>query len=255
MRLRNAVSAAALATLTGSCLAQISSVGPFTGPYTEGFETQNPPCPPCFFNCIPNRLFNNTADLCDTTPGGTGAHITSGWSFMCTIFPHGGGRFTGSAGGPYRLTFDTPVSSFGGYFGTNSGTDGAVIVFYDASNNAIGSPQNATTAGCTWTWNGWASTVPIKSMTITGNNPFGGGFTDMDDLEYLPSEVSTGCYPNCDGSTGTPCLTVADFGCFLNAFAGGSSYANCDGSTTIPVLTVADFGCFLNAFAGGCSNC
>ena len=63
------------------------------------------------------------------------------------------------------------------------------------------------------------------------------------------------CYPNCDGSTGNPCLTVSDFGCFLNAFAGGSSYANCDHSTVNPVLTVADFGCFLNAFAGGCSSC
>jgi hypothetical protein len=34
---------------------------------------------------------------------------------------------------------------------------------------------------------------------------------------------------------------------------GGGCYANCDGSTTVPVLTVADFGCFLNAFAAGCS--
>jgi hypothetical protein len=61
------------------------------------------------------------------------------------------------------------------------------------------------------------------------------------------------CYANCDGSSVAPVLTVADFGCFLNAFAAGSSYANCDGSTAAPVLTVADFGCFLNAFAAGCS--
>jgi hypothetical protein len=61
------------------------------------------------------------------------------------------------------------------------------------------------------------------------------------------------CYANCDGSTVQPVLTVADFGCFLNAFAAGATYANCDHSTTIPVLTVADFGCFLNAFAAGCS--
>jgi hypothetical protein len=60
------------------------------------------------------------------------------------------------------------------------------------------------------------------------------------------------CYPNCDHSTTPPVLTVADFGCFLNAFAAGDSYANCDGSTTVPVLTVADFGCFLNSFAAGC---
>jgi hypothetical protein len=68
--------------------------------------------------------------------------------------------------------------------------------------------------------------------------------------------ATTVCYPNCDHSTLNPCLTVQDFGCFLNAFAAGDSYANCDGSTFTPVLTVQDFGCFLNAFAAGCgTNC
>ena len=61
------------------------------------------------------------------------------------------------------------------------------------------------------------------------------------------------CYPNCDHSTTPPLLNVADFSCFLNQFAAGSSYANCDGSTTPPVLNVADVSCFLNAFAAGCS--
>jgi hypothetical protein len=60
------------------------------------------------------------------------------------------------------------------------------------------------------------------------------------------------CYANCDGSTTPPILNVADFGCFLQKFAGGDLYANCDGSTAPPVLNVADFGCFVQAFAGGC---
>jgi hypothetical protein len=72
-------------------------------------------------------------------------------------------------------------------------------------------------------------------------------------IEYTPPPPA--CYPNCDGSTVNPCLNVSDFGCFLNAFAGGDSYANCDGSTTPPVLNVQDFSCFLNAFAAGCSSC
>ncbi len=33
---------------------------------------------------------------------------------------------------------------------------------------------------------------------------------------------------------------------------GGGCYANCDNSTTAPVLNVADFTCFLQAFAAGC---
>jgi len=45
---------------------------------------------------------------------------------------------------------------------------------------------------------------------------------------------------------------VSDFACFLNRFAAGSAYANCDGSTGTPALTVSDFACFLNRFAAGC---
>lgn len=73
----------------------------------------------------------------------------------------------------------------------------------------------------------------------------------------LPAVVDMGayewhCYPNCDGSTADPILTVNDFQCFLNAFAAGSPYANCDGSSVPPVLNINDFMCFLNAFASGC---
>jgi hypothetical protein len=60
------------------------------------------------------------------------------------------------------------------------------------------------------------------------------------------------CYPNCDNSTTTPILNVADFSCFLTRFAAGDPYANCDNSTTPPTLNVADFSCFLQQFAAGC---
>jgi hypothetical protein len=60
------------------------------------------------------------------------------------------------------------------------------------------------------------------------------------------------CYANCDGSTTSPILNVADFTCFLQRFAAGDGYANCDFSTTPPVLNVADFTCFLQKFAAGC---
>jgi hypothetical protein len=60
------------------------------------------------------------------------------------------------------------------------------------------------------------------------------------------------CYANCDGSTGSPTLSAADFTCFLNKFRTNNAYANCDGSTSAPTLTAADFTCFLNAFRAGC---
>jgi glucose/arabinose dehydrogenase len=60
------------------------------------------------------------------------------------------------------------------------------------------------------------------------------------------------CPANCDGSTAAPALNVADFTCFLLAYAAGDAYANCDGSTTPPALNVADFSCFLQLYANGC---
>ncbi len=54
------------------------------------------------------------------------------------------------------------------------------------------------------------------------------------------------CYPDCNASGG---LTIADFGCFQAAFAGGNMYADCNASGT---LTIADFGCFQAAFGAGC---
>ncbi|MBX3376685.1 MAG: hypothetical protein KF678_06745 [Phycisphaeraceae bacterium] len=66
------------------------------------------------------------------------------------------------------------------------------------------------------------------------------------------STCGTVCYPNCDGSSGSPLLTANDFQCFLNRFAAGEMYANCDQSTGTPALTANDFQCFLNAFAAGC---
>jgi uncharacterized membrane protein len=60
------------------------------------------------------------------------------------------------------------------------------------------------------------------------------------------------CYANCDLSTASPVLNVADFTCFLQQYAAGAAYANCDGSTSVPVLNVADFTCFLQKYAAGC---
>ena len=65
------------------------------------------------------------------------------------------------------------------------------------------------------------------------------------------------CYANCDSSTATPVLNVADFTCFLQKYAAGCGapagcMPNCDNSTAIPFLNVADFTCFLQKYAGGC---
>jgi hypothetical protein len=57
------------------------------------------------------------------------------------------------------------------------------------------------------------------------------------------------CYANCDNSTVSPILNVADFTCFLKKFAAGDPYANCNVDA---VIDVADFTCFIQKFAAGC---
>jgi hypothetical protein len=82
--------------------------------------------------------------------------------------------------------------------------------------------------------------------TATSGRRFGGT------IYYTVGSTPGGCYANCDNSTTSPVLNVADFTCFLQRFAAGESYANCDNSTTEPTLNVADFTCFLQQFAAGC---
>jgi uncharacterized membrane protein len=60
------------------------------------------------------------------------------------------------------------------------------------------------------------------------------------------------CYPNCDGSTGSPALNINDFICFQTKLAAGEPFANCDGSSRSPALNINDFICFQTKFAAGC---
>jgi hypothetical protein len=85
---------------------------------------------------------------------------------------------------------------------------------------------------------------------------FGGsdGASPLADTWTLETAGAASCYANCDGSTASPILNVADFTCFLQRFAAADAWANCDASTMAPTLNVADFTCFLQRFAQGCSN-
>jgi hypothetical protein len=97
-------------------------------------------------------------------------------------------------------------------------------------------------------------TIGFRFDTVDGTlNDFRGWHIDGLSITATTAGCSNPtCYANCDGSTASPVLNVADFTCFLQRFAAGESYANCDGSTVSPVLNVADFTCFLQQFATGC---
>jgi hypothetical protein len=229
--------------------AQIVAVGPFTGPHTEGFETQ-PALRDTLYECLPGRIFANTADICD--PETHSLIIPQFWSLFCTASPHQGSRYILSLESPVEITFDNPVTRFGGFFATVGSGEGGTVEFRDALGVMVGSAA-LTTNDCTYLWNGWESPAPFSRVRIIGDSAFSdGGYVHMDDLEYLAAGTPGGCYPNCDGSTAVPVLNVLDFNCFLNRFSAGDAYANCDGSTAAPVLNVLDFNCFLNRFSAGC---
>ncbi|MEZ6017233.1 MAG: hypothetical protein R3F49_19120 [Planctomycetota bacterium] len=189
-----------LFTLVGAALAlpaiataQVTPIGPFVGDHSDGFETQTAGQ---FDTCLVGRMFNNNGDLCSATGSAT-MHVTGGWGFMCSIPPHSGGRLFGSAGGPAEFLFDTDITSFGGYFGTNSWASGnpnndfVTVTFYDRNGGQIDSVVATVTADCQYNWNGWSSTQGIASVVVT-NSAFGGGFVNLDDMEISSGPTGLG---------------------------------------------------------------
>lgn len=195
--MRLSLALAALAATASAALAQ-TPVGPFVGQQSEDFEGPQV----LFTQCMPNGVFNGNAQMC--TPNNTGCHTTTGWSFFCVIQPaYSNVFFFGSAGGAVEFTFNQPATKFGGYFGTNSGTADATVDFYDASNALIGSVTAAIPADCSWNWQGWSLTTGASRIVVTGLNPWGGGFIDMDALEVDFTSVPSVPTPYCTSGTST----------------------------------------------------
>ncbi|MCH7792602.1 MAG: TIGR03790 family protein [Planctomycetes bacterium] len=61
---------------------------------------------------------------------------------------------------------------------------------------------------------------------------------------------TSGCYADCDKSSGVGTLDIFDFLCFQNSFVSGEPYAcECDPD---PACDIFDFLCFQNSFVAGC---
>jgi len=198
--------------LAASAAAQITPVGPFTGDQSEGFEATGAQG---FVACLPNRVFNNSGDLCGAN-GGSNLLVSSGWGFRCSISPNSGARFFGSAGDPAKYTFDQDITSFGGYFGTNSWEAGnptnafVSVEFYARGGAPIGTVTANVTPDCQWTWNGWTSTVGVAEI-IVRNSIFGGAFVDMDDMEirFGSTTLGTTYCTSTNNSTGQASVLAA----------------------------------------------
>jgi hypothetical protein len=199
MRLaRYAATLATVVALGSLASAQFTTTGPFVGNAgTESFETQDT-SGGAFPLCVVDRVFTSTADLCSGA-----AHITTGWSFNCVIYPNSGNRFFGSAGGPAIYTFDGTASKFGGYFGTNTGTADGTINFFDEFGALLHTDTINAAADCLWTWNGWdGGGAAIKSIEVIGN-PYG-AFMMMDDMEVDLGGGSTVGTAFCFAHVGNP---------------------------------------------------
>jgi hypothetical protein len=233
-----ALSAFALSTLG---LAQVTPVGPFTGDRSEGFEGQ----PTGFHVCLPNRVFNNTADVCSNN-GAASMHTTSAWHFRCSILPYNGSRLFGSGSGGYAVfTFDNDIEAFGGYFGTNAWQPGqnhtVTVIFYDRQGGQIDSVLANVTDDCMWNWNGW-SHPGIASIHVI--NSYGnGGYVDLDSLEVLDSAgVGTSFCNSNPNSTGVESVLTGSGSASLAANA-----LRLDAS----MLPLSSFGYFLASDAAG----
>jgi hypothetical protein len=168
-----------IAPLTAA--ADITAIGPFVGalrePLNFGFTRISADQP----------IFGGQANLISHN-GVTFIHLLLGSTLGGdAVTPRTGSLILGWTEGPGIFTFSTPVSRFGAYWNNNSGTSGALVEFFDASNSLIGTaPATIPAPGNVWTWNGWDfGATPVSRIRVIG---FGiiNGFLWTDDLEMTP---------------------------------------------------------------------
>ena len=98
---------------------------------------------------------------------------------------------------------------------------------------------------------GW-TLLAARAVSIDGRAIGGDGLHNGIEVGWVARVGAWPCYPNCDGSTATPNLNVADFLCYMGRIVAADPYANCDGSTAPPALNIEDFLCFQRRYAAGC---
>ncbi len=201
--------------------AQITTTGPFTGTYTEEFETWQSGAP-----CYAGRIFTSHADLC--SPGMSSVFDT--FNFNGLPAHNGSNGLVASVNGYLDYTFDVPAQRFGGYFGSVGILPGGVAKFFDASGALLASLAINAPYGTTMTWNGWdAGSGPgFGHIEIWSNDHWNNyGLLGMDDMEFdpqVPAMTST-CSPGIGGVSACPCAnppSVAGRGCDNSSSTGGA---------------------------------
>ena len=168
-RLAAPLALAAIAILANSSsAATLTPIGPFTGDFSDDFNR--------FSNVQAVQVldvFSNHGVIRNLTSGGAIKVEFSSQLNGDLVVPISG-LMMGQLG-IARWEFNEPVSRFGGWWENNSGADDATATFFDSQGNSLGSmiardPVQAQT----WTWNGWESDVPVKSIQVVGNGLING---------------------------------------------------------------------------------
>ncbi|MBS1718228.1 MAG: PEP-CTERM sorting domain-containing protein [Armatimonadetes bacterium] len=164
--------------LSGSALA-FTNVGQFVGNLSDGFETDS------------NYGQNGNIGVNTLSAFGGAAFFngtTTGYPGMWVINPNGGaGWLLGANGsamantgqqalgffnndkGSVSLTFNSTVTSFGGYWETcDQGYGNLNAYFYDINGTMIGTDSWVQT-GNAYQWRGWADAGGIKTVVLQGN--------------------------------------------------------------------------------------
>ncbi|HBE69537.1 MAG TPA: hypothetical protein DDW52_15435 [Planctomycetaceae bacterium] len=165
-------------------IAAIVPIGEFTGSHSEDYDNLSG----VSFQQL--SVMGGLATLENLTQGGAIKLEPNSTFNGDPVLPRSAPQMMGQLG-ILRWSFSQPVSRFGSFFENNSGTDDAVIEFFDASNVSLGSQTVATSATSQqWTWNGWESDTPFSSMVVTGNSAtFLNGFIWYDDTRLSVAAV------------------------------------------------------------------
>lgn len=160
--------------------ALIVPTGPFTGDYSEGFETQ-----PTYQFLSHYDVFGGAGDIWQVDAG-QGLHVTSSWGYFHSANPYSGSYLMGPTSGvEVRWEFDVPAGEFGGWFTTIYESSGATAYFYDLGSNLVGTEAVQAPAGnSAWAWDGWTFDTPIKYLEIHSN--YNKGHILQDDVQYSP---------------------------------------------------------------------
>lgn len=172
------VTALNLGVLSG-VQAQLSPVGPFTGSLTETWEGFNNYVETLSYLDDPTDIMGGAASISNSRmivyEPGTAAVFGLGFSGFAQVSDGVKGMGLNAAQQTATIVFDSPVDSFGAYWGASTLGEPATVrlSFFDVFDNLIGNASfqydHEQTADGALDWHGWSSTTPIKKLSYTGN--------------------------------------------------------------------------------------